>query len=169
MPKKSFRMSDVVPNARRDIDDELAFHLEMRAREFMEHGMSEDEARRQAADSFGNVQAIRGDLRHERAERNLERSRRDWWLGFTGDLRYALRSLTRNKVFAVAAVTTLALGVGANSAIFSIVNGVLLRPLPYPAPDRLVVLFGKYPNYGRTGLSLPDFNDWRAQTGTMEQ
>jgi putative ABC transport system permease protein len=168
MPKKSFRMTDVVPNARRDIDDELAFHLEMRAREFMEQGMSEDEARRQAADSFGDVQAIRGDLRHERTERNLERSRRDWWLGFAGDLRYALRSLRRNKVFALAAVTTLALGIGANSAIFSIVNGVLLRPLPYPAPDRLVVLFGKYPNYGRTGLSLPDFNDWRAQARTME-
>jgi putative ABC transport system permease protein len=167
--KKSFRLSDAVPNARRDVDEDLAFHLEMRAREFIELGHSEDEARRLAADAFGDVQAIRGDLRHERDERNQELKRLDWWLGFTTDLRYATRSLVRNRGFAIAAIATLALGIGANSAIFTIVNNVLLRPLPFPDADRLVVLWGKYPNYGRAGLSLPDFRDWRAQASSAEQ
>ena len=169
--KKSFRLSDTVPNAKRDVDDELAFHLEMRKREFMEQGMSEEEARARAAESFGDVKQIRGDLESERAERNQERARGEWWLGFQGDVGYALRSLVRNKAFALAAIATLALGIGANSAIFSIVHSVLLKPLPYPNADRLVVLWGKYPNYGRTSLSLPDFLDWRTEgtKGSFEQ
>ena len=167
--KKSFRFSDIRPDAHRDVDDELAFHLDMRTKEFMEHGHSPDEARRLAAESFGDVQAIRGDLEQEREQRNRERERSDWWLGFKTDLRYAARSLIRNKTFALAAMATLALGIGANSAIFSIVHNVLLRPLPFPDAERLVVLWGKYPNYGRTSLSLPDFVDWRAQATTVDQ
>ena len=165
--RRSFRMTDAVPDARRDVDDELTFHLDMRTREFMEQGMSQEEARARAAESFGDLRSIRGDLRHERTLRNQERERRDWWRGFGGDVRYTFRSLVKNKGFAIAAITTLALGIGANSAIFSIVNNVLLRPLPFPSAERLVVLWGKYPNYGRTSLSLPDFVDWRAQAGTM--
>jgi putative ABC transport system permease protein len=166
--KKSFRLSDTVPNARRDVDDELAFHLEMRTREFMEQGMSEEDARARAAESFGDVRQIRGDLASERAERNNERARGEWWLGFRGDVSYAVRSLVRNKAFALAAIATLALGIGANSAIFSIVNSVLLKPLPYPESERLVMLWGNYPNYGRTTLSLPDFLDWRSQSSHFE-
>jgi putative ABC transport system permease protein len=165
--KKSFRLSDSVPDPKRDVDDELAFHLEMRTKEFMEQGLPEDEARRRAAESFGDVPAIQSALHEERAQRNDEREQRDRWIGWWGDMRYTFRALTRNKVFALAAITTLALGIGANSAIFSIVHNVLLRPLPFPDADRLAVLWGKYPNYGRTGLSLPDFNDWRAQASTM--
>jgi predicted permease len=161
--KKSFRLSDAVPDAKRDVDDEVAFHLEMRAREFMEQGVPEMEARRRAEESFGDVAAIRGDLHSERGERNEARDRREWWTGFLSDVRFAVRSLRSNKAFAFAAIATMALGIGANSAIFSIVNNVLLRPLPYAQPDRLVMLWGLYPNYGRTSLSLPDFLDWRAQ------
>ncbi|MGH7636044.1 MAG: ABC transporter permease, partial [Gemmatimonadaceae bacterium] len=168
MDKKSFRLSDVVPNAKKDVDDELAFHLEMRTREFMEQGLPEHEARRRAEQSFGDVATIRGDLRSERAERNEARQRRELWTGFMSDLRFALRSLKHNRAFAIAAIATMALGIGANSAIFSIVNSVLLRPLPYAAPDRLVMLWGEYPNYGRTSLSLPDFVDWRAQATSFE-
>ena len=167
--KKTFRLSDVVPNAKQDVDDELAFHLDMRTREFIDQGLAPDEARARALASFGDVATIRGDLRHERAGRNAERGRRDWWVGVQSDVRYALRSLVKNKAFAVAAIATLALGIGANSAIFSIVNNVLLRPLPYPDAGRLVVLWGKYPDYGRSSLSLPDFLDWRAQATSVEQ
>jgi putative ABC transport system permease protein len=166
--KKSFRLSDVLPNAKQDVDDELAFHLDMRTREFIDQGLSVDEARKRALASFGDVATIRGDLRHERAERNAERGRRDWWIGFQSDLRYALRALAKHKAFALAAIATLALGIGANSAIFSIVNNVLLRPLPFPDAGRLVVLWGKYPDYGRSSLSLPDFLDWRAQATSVE-
>ncbi|MFL5617217.1 MAG: ABC transporter permease [Gemmatimonadaceae bacterium] len=85
------------------------------------------------------------------------------------DLRYAVRALLRSPGFTLAVVVTLALGIGANSAIFSIVYGVLLRPLPYAQPDRLVVLYGRYPNFGRTGTSLPDFRDWRDRSHSFEQ
>ena len=160
--KKAFRPSDVRPDAGRDVEDELAFHLEMRTREFMEQGMPEAEARQRAADSFGDVQRIRGELREHRRARNEERSRHEWWTDLALDLRFAARSLLGNRAFALAAIATLALGIGANSAIFSIVNNVLLRPLPFPAPDRLAVVHGMYPEYGRTSTSLPDFLDWRA-------
>ena len=85
------------------------------------------------------------------------------------DLRYALRALARTPGFTLAVVLTLALGIGANSAIFSVVYGVLLRPLPYASPERLVVLYGRYPEYGRTSTSLPDYRDWRDQSHSFEQ
>jgi hypothetical protein len=82
------------------------------------------------------------------------------------DLRFALRALRRRPAFTAMVVLTLALGIGANSAIFSVVNGVLLRALPYPESDRLIVVHGKYEAFGRTGVSLPDFLDWR--TGSAD-
>jgi len=85
------------------------------------------------------------------------------------DLRYALRTLARNPGFTLAAVLTLALGIGATSAIFSVVNGVLLRPLPYAEPDRLVRLYGVYEDFGRTSTSLPDYLDWRRESRTVPQ
>jgi predicted permease len=85
------------------------------------------------------------------------------------DLRYALRALRRSPGFTLAVILTLALGIGANSAIFSVVYGVLLRPLPYGSPDRIVLLYGRYPQFGRTGTSLPDFIDWRAGSRSFEQ
>src|SRR5688500_17000123 len=88
---------------------------------------------------------------------------------FLQDLRYALRTLRRNAAFTTAAVLTMALGIGATSAIFSVVNGVLLRPLPYAEPDRLVMVWGRYEEFGRTATSLPDFLDWRAQSRTVER
>ena len=77
------------------------------------------------------------------------------------DIRYALRSLHRHRVFALTAILTLGLGIGANTAIFSAVNGVLLRPLPYPDPDRILTIWGHHPAIGRETASLPDFLDWR--------
>ena len=86
------------------------------------------------------------------------------------DLRFALRGLLRRPGFTAAVVATLALGIGANAAIFSVVNAVLLRPLPYADPERLVMVWGRYPDFGRTGTSLPDFTDWRnGTTGTFEE
>jgi predicted permease len=85
------------------------------------------------------------------------------------DLRYALRTLGRAPGFTLAAVLTLALGIGATSAIFSVVHGVLLRPLPYAEPDRLVRIYGTYPEFGRTSTSLPDFLDWRREARTVPQ
>jgi putative ABC transport system permease protein len=141
MTKRSFRLTDVKPDAKRDVDDELAFHLEMRTRELIEQGLSPEEARRRAAASFGDVQAIRSDLRQERAARNDERERRDWWQGVRMDVQYAMRSLRKNPAFALAAIATLALGMGATLAVFTVVNGVLVRPLPYKDPARLALVW----------------------------
>jgi hypothetical protein len=77
------------------------------------------------------------------------------------DIRYALRSLLRHRVFALTAILTLGLGIGANTAIFSAVNGVLLRPLPFPHPDRIITIWGHHASIGRETASLPDFLDWR--------
>src|SRR6476661_6377996 len=85
------------------------------------------------------------------------------------DLRYAFRTLTRAPGFALAVILTLALGIGANSAIFSVVHGVLLRPLPYGEPGALVRIYGRYPEFGRTSTSLPDFQDWRDQSHAFQQ
>jgi putative ABC transport system permease protein len=85
------------------------------------------------------------------------------------DLKYALRTIRRSPGFALAVVLTLALGIGANSAIFSVVHGVLLRPLPYGQPDQLVRIYGRYPEFGRTSTSLPDFQDWRSQSHSFQE
>jgi predicted permease len=85
------------------------------------------------------------------------------------DLKYALRTIRRSPGFALAVVLTLALGIGANTAIFSVVHSVLLRPLPYGEPGQLVRIYGRYPEFGRTSTSLPDFQDWRAQSHAFEE
>jgi putative ABC transport system permease protein len=83
-------------------------------------------------------------------------------------LRHVLRSLRRAPAFALAAVATLALGIGANTAIFSVVDGVLLNPLGYPDPDRLVIVWGRHPAIGQETASLPDFLDWRSEARSFE-
>ncbi|MDQ3698699.1 MAG: ABC transporter permease [Gemmatimonadota bacterium] len=85
------------------------------------------------------------------------------------DIRYALRALRQRPGFAAVVALTLAIGIGANSAIFSVVNGVLLRPLPYREPERLVMLWTMLPNFGREVSSLPDFRDWRGQSAAFSE
>jgi hypothetical protein len=79
------------------------------------------------------------------------------------NIRYALRSLRHHPGFTLTAVLTLAIGIGANTAIFSAVNGVLLRPLPFPVAERLVTIWGHHAPIGRETASLPDYLDWRAE------
>ena len=87
------------------------------------------------------------------------------------DLRYAARTLSRSSGFAIVAILTLALGIGANTAIFSVVDAVILRPLPYPEPTRLMQLWGtvKRAKTERRGASYPDYADWRDQSRTFER
>src|SRR2546429_3867722 len=85
------------------------------------------------------------------------------------DLKFALRQLLKNPGFAIIAVMTLALGIGANTAIFSVINAVLLRPLPYPESERLVWLSERGPNFPTMSISYPNFSDWREQQTVFEQ
>jgi predicted permease len=137
MTGKRFRLSDSVRNANREVDDELSFHIDMRTRELVAQGLPPDEARRRAVAHFGDVSVISNALRRDRSARDAERSRQDWWSAAKMDVGYSIRWLLRNRLFAVATIATLGLGVGATLAVVTVVNGVLVRPLPYPDPSRL--------------------------------
>ncbi|HEY4100438.1 MAG TPA: ABC transporter permease [Gemmatimonadales bacterium] len=154
-----------------DVDRELSFHLDERRRELIAAGASPDDADRAARDEFGDRASIESEVRTLRRDTVRARLRRNWWDDVGQDLRIAVRSLRRAPGFTVVALLTLALGIGANSAVFSVVNGVLLRPLPYPAAGQLVQLWTD--QRARTGraqpewLTPPDFVDWREQNKTF--
>ena len=141
-----------------DLHDELAFHVAMQTRANAERGMRGPEAERRARLALGGI------------EQTKERSRDVWPLRWADtlfrDVRHALRSLRRAPGFATVALLTLALGIGATTAMFTIVNGVLLRPLPYAEPDRLVRVYQANPKLGPrlNDFSRPDFDDWRKGT-----
>ncbi|HEV8362677.1 MAG TPA: ABC transporter permease [Gemmatimonadaceae bacterium] len=141
MTGKRFRLADSVRNAKREVDDELAFHIEMRTRELIAEGLAPDEARRRAIAHFGDVGGISAELRRGREARNAARQRQDWWSAAKMDVGYSLRWLMRNRLFALASIVTLGLGIGATLAVVTVVNGVLVRPLPYHDPSRLAMIW----------------------------
>jgi predicted permease len=141
----------------RELSEELQFHLERQIEENIVRGMSSQEAWYAALRLFGGVQQIREECRDMRRVSTIE--------NLVQDLRYGLRQMRRTPGFTAVAVVTLALGIGANTAIFSLVNGVLLQPLPYKDASRLVSVAGTNEKQGVkvNVMSYPDFADWRTQ------
>jgi predicted permease len=146
--KRILRPSAVRPDASRDVRDEIEFHLEMRTREFIEQGLSKEDARRAALSAFGDTASIDAELRSARATYIGGRARHDRLGALRADLSFAIRTLGQRVGFTAAALATLALGIGAASSVYTIVNGVLVRPLPYPDPSRLAMVWMSSKEFG---------------------
>ena len=165
----------LAPTREAEITDELAQHLEDRYQELLATGHSEDAAFRTAIDELKGEDFL---------ARGLRPVERDWYResiavgqdsnnvfsGISQDIRYALRMLRKSPGFTAVAVLTLALGIGANTAIFSVVNAILLEPLPYPEPNRIAAIWGTDSKRGEASrsLSYPDFQDLQAQNNAFQ-
>ena len=162
--RREFRLWGSTPD--RDADDELRFHLEMRAAELVESGMPEEQARAQAARAFGDLAGIRRQVRQ--IDRQTERHMRltHWLVDLRQDIASAVRQFRKAPGFTAAAIVTIALGIGATTAIFGVVHAVVLRPLPFPEPERLV-LAEEWTRGRPNDVSAGNFVDWRAATADV--
>jgi len=159
MPFNFFRRS----GRERELDDEIRAYLQELTAEKMRSGLSRADAGRAAAIELGGVEQVKEAVRDVRRGHMLEQ--------LLQDVRYAARTLRKNLGFAAVAVLALALGIGANTAMFSVVYGILLRPLPYPDADRVAVVFMHWLPWDnpRGNMSMADFLDWKSQTISFEQ
>jgi predicted permease len=143
----------------RELDDELRFHLEESVAAHMRAGHTREEAARLAHIELGGVEVVKEEVRGARGVRLID--------DVVADVRYGARGLHRAPAFTAAAVLTLALGIGANSAMFSLANSVLLHSLPYPEPEQLVRLHANKPGFDQGSISFPNFLDWQASNRTF--
>src|SRR5919198_1191066 len=136
------------------MDAEMRFHLEQLIETYIAQGLTTEEARRRARLEFGDLESAKDEVRDLRPFEQMEQ--------FSRDLRFTIRGLLRSPGFSLAVIAALALGIGPNTAIFSIVYATLLGPLPYPDPDQLVLVWSQV--RGNRDLTSPaDYLDWKEQ------
>ena len=143
-----------------ELDEELRFHFDREVEKYVKRGMTEDEAKRQARLVFGGQEQMKEDCREARGTSLIELT--------LDDAKYAVRQLRMNPTFALVMIITLALSIGANSAIFSVIDGVLLKKLPYRQPERLMRIFLSNQAYPKFPLNPFDFLDFRARNRSFE-
>lgn len=144
----------------RDLDEELQFHFDKQVETNLAAGMTREQARRAAAIAIGNPETIREACRDGQAGA--------WPRQFARDLSHGLRLMKKAPGFSIAAIAIITVGIAAVTAIFSVVYGVVLRPLPFPEPDRLVQIWARSPRYARDGVSAADRRDWQTETKAFE-
>src|SRR5215472_16968129 len=147
--------------ADQELGDELRDHLERKTEEYLAQGMTQEEAHRHARLDLGGIEQTKEKCRDAR--------RVNWIQDFVQDLRFGLRMLRKDAGFTTVATLTLALGIGANTAIFSLVDGVLLQPLPYRNPDRLAMVWEKNRDGSPENVGYATYLDWKAQSKSFEQ
>ena len=169
--RRLFRIDRGAADVERDVDDELRFHLERSVQELTASGHSPEVARREAERRFGDLRAARRRLTDIDRQRVRREARAEWRESVWQDLRYSARSLARSPAFAVAAVLTLGIGMGATTAVFSVVDAVLLRAAPFADLDRVAMMWETDRASGTTRepASIPDFHDFRERSRTFER
>jgi putative ABC transport system permease protein len=163
--RRLFRLAAGRSTTTDDVAAELELHVTLRAEELVAEGMSLEQARAEALRRFGDLAAIQKTVTAINREKERAMRRSEWFDSVLSDFRQALRGLRRSPGFALGTALTLGLGIGLNTAIFSVFDGVLLRPLPFAEPDELVRLWSSKADRGLRffSVSIPDFEDWKAQ------
>ncbi len=156
------------PSVSDEVDEELDFHLDMVIRELTERGQTPESARAEALRRFGDLADVRARCRTLGEARERDERRTEYLAELRQDAALALRQLRRAPAFTAVALLTLVLAIGANTAIFSAVSAVLLRPLPYPAADRLMVVWSSIGDSRRSLVTYPDMIEFRARNRTFE-
>lgn len=169
--RRAFRFPFGRHQVERDVVDEIDFHVAERTAALIARGMDPEEARAEAERRFGDVEAVRRHCLQETHAMDRTRRHRSYLAELAQDLFYGARSLAKSPGFTTVALLTLALGIGAASGIYSVVNGILLTPLPFPEPERLVAVWADLSERGgprREWLSYPNFEDLRTQVEGFE-
>jgi predicted permease len=152
-----------------DVEAEMRFHIEMRVEDLMRDSHSRENAEQQAKREYGDLDAARNELVAIDEQHAKHRAHREWFGSLAQDIRFGARGLRAQLGFTVTVLLTLAVGIGANAAIFSFIDAILLRPLPFARPERLVNVWetaeGRIDQ--RTEASFPDYLEWRARNGVF--
>ena len=169
--KRTFKRPGARGTVPGDVDDEVRFHIERKVERLIADGMSEGEARREALRKFGDVGGVKAAMAKEQRAWIRGGIANQFWDRMRQDLRFAVRQVLRNPGFSLVTVLTLALGIGSTTAIFSVVDGILLRPLPFPEPHELTVVWADWSRQGGPvdeWSNFPNYHDLKERSRALE-